>query len=41
MQFGDLPEFCDFAFIARVARVNLATVWSLANGPGTPAACGS
>ena len=35
-QFGDLPEFCDFAFITRVARVNLATLWSLANGPGTP-----
>jgi hypothetical protein len=36
VQFGDLPEFCDFAFIARVARVNLATVWSLAQAPGTP-----
>jgi hypothetical protein len=36
VQFGDLPEFCAFDFIARVARVNLATVWSLANGPGTP-----
>jgi acetylornithine deacetylase/succinyl-diaminopimelate desuccinylase-like protein len=36
VQFGDLPEFCDFAFIARVARVNLATLWSLAQGPGTP-----
>ncbi|MDG4823192.1 M28 family metallopeptidase [Asanoa sp. WMMD1127] len=36
VQFGDLPEFCDFDFIARVARVNLATVWSLSQGPGTP-----
>jgi hypothetical protein len=36
VQFGDLPEFCDFAYITRVARVNLATLWSLANGPGTP-----
>ena len=36
VQFGDLPEFCDFDFIARVARVNLATVWSLAQAPGTP-----
>ena len=36
VQFGDLPEFCDFDYIARVARVNLATVWSLAQGPGTP-----
>jgi hypothetical protein len=35
-QFGDLPEFCDFGYIARVARVNTATIWSLAQGPGTP-----
>ena len=37
VQYGDLPEFCDFDFIARVARVNAATLWSLAEGPGTPA----
>lgn len=36
VQFGDLPEFCDFDFIARVARVNGAALWSLANAPGTP-----
>jgi Zn-dependent M28 family amino/carboxypeptidase len=36
VQFGDLPEFCDFDFIARVTRVNAATLWSLAQGPGTP-----
>ncbi len=35
-QFGDLPEFCDFGFIAGVARVNAATLWSLAMAPGTP-----
>jgi hypothetical protein len=35
-QIGDLPEFCDFAYITRVARVNAATLWSLAQGPGTP-----
>ncbi|MCM2579917.1 M28 family metallopeptidase [Streptomyces meridianus] len=35
-QFGDLPEFCDFDFIARVARVNGATLWTLAQAPGTP-----
>lgn len=35
-QFGDLPEFCDFDYIARVARVNLATLWTLAQAPGTP-----
>ncbi len=36
VQFGDLPRFCDFDFIARVARVNAATLWSLAMAPGTP-----
>jgi Peptidase family M28 len=36
VQFGDLVEFCDFGYIARVAKVNLATVWSLAQAPGTP-----
>jgi hypothetical protein len=35
-QYGDLPEFCDFDYIARVARVNGAALWSLANAPGTP-----
>ena len=36
VQFGDLPEFCDFHYIARVTKVNVATLWSLAKGPGTP-----
>jgi hypothetical protein len=36
VQYGDLPEFCDFGFIARTAKVNAATLWSLANAPGTP-----
>jgi Zn-dependent M28 family amino/carboxypeptidase len=36
VQFGDLPQFCDFDFIAGVTRVNLATIWSLAQAPGTP-----
>ncbi|MBF9132001.1 M20/M25/M40 family metallo-hydrolase [Plantactinospora sp. S1510] len=35
-QYGDLPEFCDFGYITRVARVNAATLWSLAQAPGTP-----
>ncbi|MEV4202554.1 M28 family metallopeptidase [Micromonospora globbae] len=35
-QYGDLPEFCDFAYITRVARVNGAALWSLAQAPGTP-----
>ncbi|KIJ45212.1 hypothetical protein M422DRAFT_30060 [Sphaerobolus stellatus SS14] len=36
VQFGDLTEFVDFEFTARVGRVNLATLWSLAQAPGTP-----
>jgi hypothetical protein len=35
-QFGDLPQFCDFAYIARVTRANGAVLWSLAQAPGTP-----
>lgn len=35
-QYGDLPEFCDFAYVARVARVNGAVLWSLAQAPATP-----
>jgi len=36
LQFGDLPEFVDFEYVARVARMNMATLWSLSNGPGVP-----
>ncbi|HEU4347681.1 MAG TPA: M20/M25/M40 family metallo-hydrolase, partial [Actinoplanes sp.] len=36
IQFGDLAQFCDFQYIARVAKVNGAVLWSLAQGPGTP-----
>jgi hypothetical protein len=36
VQYGDLPQFCDFGYIARVARVNGAALWSLAQAPGTP-----
>ncbi|NUR28086.1 MAG: M20/M25/M40 family metallo-hydrolase, partial [Catenulispora sp.] len=36
VQFGDLPRFCDFHYLARVTKVNAATLWSLAAGPGTP-----
>jgi hypothetical protein len=35
-QYGDLPEFVDYDFVARVARTNLASLWSLANGPPSP-----
>jgi hypothetical protein len=36
VQLGDLIEFVDFDYIARVAKVNGATLWSLATAPGTP-----
>jgi hypothetical protein len=36
VQFGDLVEFCDFGYIARVTRVNAAALWLLAQAPGTP-----
>ncbi|KAK7452723.1 hypothetical protein VKT23_012124 [Stygiomarasmius scandens] len=35
-QFGDLPEFCDFDFISRVAKVNGAILWSAAMAPSMP-----
>lgn len=35
-QYGDLPEFVDFDFVARVGRVNGAALWSLANSAGAP-----
>lgn len=35
-QYGDLPQFCDFPYVARVARVNAAALWNLAQAPGTP-----
>lgn len=40
VQYGDLPEFCDFGYVTRVARVNLAVMWSLAQGPGAPTGTG-
>ncbi|MCE9592828.1 MAG: M20/M25/M40 family metallo-hydrolase [Planctomycetes bacterium] len=36
-QFGDLPEFVDFAFVERVARVNAAGLRALALAPAPPA----
>ncbi|KAL8900309.1 MAG: hypothetical protein Q9192_001132 [Flavoplaca navasiana] len=35
-QYGDLIEFVDFEYIARVAKVNAAALWSLANAPESP-----
>jgi Zn-dependent M28 family amino/carboxypeptidase len=36
VQWGDLPEFVDYDYMARVAKVNGAALWSLATAPGTP-----
>jgi hypothetical protein len=36
VQFGDLIEFVDFDYTARVAAVNAAAMWSLATNPSTP-----
>jgi hypothetical protein len=36
VQFGDLPQFVDFDYTARVAKVNAAALWSLATNPATP-----
>jgi len=36
VQFGDLPQFVDFNYVARVAKVNAAALWALASSPGTP-----
>jgi hypothetical protein len=36
VQFGDLIQYVDFSYIARVARVNGAALWALATSPSTP-----
>ena len=36
VQFGDLIDFVDFDYIARVSRVNAAALWGLASSPSTP-----
>ena len=36
VQYGDLPEFVDFAYVADVVRVNAAALASLAFGPSAP-----
>lgn len=35
-QYGDLIEYVDFDYTSRVAKVNLATMWSAANAPAMP-----
>ncbi|KAM3417293.1 Peptide hydrolase [Cercospora zeina] len=36
IQYGDLIEFVDFDYVSRVAKVNLASMWSAANAPAMP-----
>ncbi len=36
VQYGDLPEFVDFSYVAQVTRVNTAGLASLAWAPATP-----
>ncbi len=36
VKFGDLPEFCDFDYIAQVTRVNVAALGALALAPAAP-----
>ncbi len=36
VQLGDLIEFVDFDYVARVTKVNAAALWNLATAPGTP-----
>ena len=36
VQYGDLPEFVDFAYIANVARINAASLAALASAPARP-----
>jgi hypothetical protein len=36
VRYGDLPEFMDFDYLARVTRYNVAVLASLAMGPGRP-----
>jgi hypothetical protein len=37
VQYGDLPEFVDYGFVANVARVNAAALATLALAPSPPA----
>jgi len=36
VQYGDLPQYMDFDYLARVTRYNVAVLASLAMGPGRP-----
>jgi hypothetical protein len=36
VQYGDLPEFVDFKYVASIAKVNAAALAALAYGPAAP-----
>jgi hypothetical protein len=36
VQFGDLIQYVDFTYVARVAGVNAAALWALATSPAAP-----
>jgi len=36
VQLGDLIQYVDFSYVARVTGVNAAALWALASSPGTP-----
>jgi Peptidase family M28 len=36
VQFGDLIQYVDFDYVARVTAVNVAALWALASSPSTP-----
>ena len=36
VQLGDLIQYVDFNYVARVAKVNAAALWALASSPSTP-----
>jgi len=40
VQYGDLPEFVDFGYIAQVARINAANLSALALAPARPKSVG-
>lgn len=40
VQYGDLPEFVDFDYMAKVARINLAVLANLALAPAAPDSVG-
>ena len=37
IEYGDLPKFVDYVYVSDVARLNAATLASLASAPGPPA----